>query len=224
MVKRHVKILLVEDDHALRSATEVVLRREGYDVRARADGRDLEQQVRRFLPDLAILDVRLPVGPDGHEMGRFLRYLDLPVMFLTSADSLADRLAGFDVGADDYLVKPFPMEELLARTEALLRRCGKLDTGPREVGELVIDEKARSVTRTGHPIDLTRTEFELLSALSRRPGQVLSKSQLVGQVWGFGEYGENLVEVHVSALRQKLERHGPRLVQTVRGVGYMLRP
>jgi two-component system OmpR family response regulator len=168
--------------------------------------------------------VRLPVGPDGYTLARVLRRTgDLPLLFLTAADGLDDRLAGFEAGADDYLVKPFSMAELLARAQALLRRSGRLSSAVTRVGDLVVDHGARTIVRGGESLELTRTEYELLLALAQHPGQVLSKVQLLTQVWGFDAYDTNVVEVHLSALRRKLEAHGPRLVHTVRGIGYVLR-
>jgi len=219
------RLLLVEDDDVMREAVEIAFHGEGFDVRAEADGSGIEEIVASFQPDIAILDVRLPIGPDGFSMARQLRQLDdLPVVLLTSADSLDDRLTGFRAGADDYLSKPFSMAELVARVQALLRRSGGAAESTHRVGDVVIDHGARSVTRAGAEIELTRTEYGLLWALCRRPGQVLSKQQLMQQAWrGVETYGDNVVEVHMSALRRKLEVHGPRLIQTVRSVGYVVR-
>ena len=218
------RVLVVEDDAVIRSALEVALRGEGYELRAEPDGVRLEQVAREFRPDLAVLDVRLPVGPDGYTMARLLRRASgLPILFLTAADSVDDRLAGFQAGADDYLVKPFSMAELLARVQALLRRSGRLASASWHVGDLVVDDAARMVVRAGMPLELTRTEYDLLAVLVQQVGKVLSKTQLLTQVWGFDAYDTNLVEVHMSALRRKLEAAGPRLVHTVRGAGYVLR-
>lgn len=219
------RVLVVEDDAAVRDALEIAFRGEGFEVRAEADGSDIEDILRIFQPDIAILDVRLPSGPDGYTMARQIRELDdLPVVLLTSADSLDDRLTGFRAGADDFLSKPFSMAELLARVEALLRRSGRAADGTYRAGDIVVSEGTRTVTRNGVEIELTRTEYELLSVLCRYPGQVLSKAQLLKQVWGgLDAYGDNVVEVHMSALRRKLEAHGPRSINTVRGVGYVLR-
>jgi two-component system, OmpR family, response regulator len=218
------RVLVVEDDPPIRTALEGALRSEGYEVRAEPDGTTLEQVAEQFRPDLAVLDVRLPEGPDGYVMAKQLRRTsDLPLLFLTAADAVEDRLAGFQAGADDYLVKPFSMAELLARVQALLRRAGRLQSSSWQVGDLVIDDGARSVVRGGVTLELTRTEYDLLAALAQNVGRVLSKTQLLTRVWGFDAYDTNLVEVHMSALRRKLESAGPRVIQTVRGAGYVLR-
>jgi len=217
-------VLVVEDDEPVREAVGIALRGEGYEVRSEADGSAVEEVVGKFHPDLAILDVRLPTGPDGYTMARRLRRVgDTPVLLLTAADSLDDRLAGFEAGADDHLGKPFSMAELLARAQALLRRSGRLVTASFEVGDILVDDATHTVQRGGNDIELTRTEYDLLSVLVRHPGQVLSKQQLLIQVWGFDAYDANVVEVHMSALRRKLEAFGPRVIQTIRGIGFVLR-
>jgi two-component system, OmpR family, response regulator len=219
------RVLLVEDDPALLEAVASALRGEGYRVHAEGDGTLIRDVAATFRPDLAVLDVRLPIGPSGLSIARLLRDDgELPIIFLTAADSTEDRLAGFDAGADDYLVKPFVMAELLARVRALLRRSGSLTSEIWQVGDVLVDEGTRRVHRNGSSIDLTRTEFDLLVALGRTPDRVLSKVQLLSSVWGFDSYDVNVVEVHVSALRRKLEEHGPRIIHTVRGAGYRLRP
>lgn len=219
------RILLVEDDVAVRETVAMALQREDYVVHAEADGLAIEAVAREFRPDLAILDVRLPAGPSGLSMARVLRSAsDVPILFLTAADAEDDRIAGFDAGADDYVPKPFSVAELLARVRALLRRSGRLASTVWQVADLVVDEGARQASRDGRDLDLTRIEFDLLVALGRKPGQVYSKGQLLAAVWGMDLYDPNLVEVHVSSMRRKLEAGGgPRLVQTVRGVGYALR-
>jgi DNA-binding response OmpR family regulator len=148
---------------------------------------------------------------------------DVPLIVLSSSERLEDRLAGLDAGADDVLAKPFSLAELVHKARAMLRRCGHRD-GLQHLGDLVIDEPAHSVERRGELLDLTAIEFSLLAVLGRHKGLVLSKSQLLNKVWGFDHYDVNLVEVHISALRRKLEAAGPRVIHTVRGVGYVLRP
>jgi DNA-binding response OmpR family regulator len=223
--KAPVRILVVEDEASIREALVVALGDEGYEVRPAEDGLSALRGAEEFRPDLAIVDIRLPAGPDGLGVARRIREAnDLPVLFLTAADGLEDRLAGFAAGADDYIVKPFSMSELLMRIRAILRRSGTLQSAVWQVGDLLVDEAARVVTRNGAVIDLTPTEFEVLSTLGRHRGQVLSKSQLLSLVWGYDAYDPNVVEAHVSALRRKLEAHGPRLIHTVRGAGYGLRP
>jgi DNA-binding response OmpR family regulator len=211
-------VVLVEDEEPVRRAVERALRREGITVTAFADypSPDL---VLASAPDLAVLDVLLPSG-DGFELARALRAArDLPIVFLTARDAVEDRLGGFRLGADDYLVKPFALEELLARVRAVLRRTGRLGAAI-EAGDVVVDEHAGLATRAGSPLELTATELRLLAYLVRQRGLVLSKHQLLTQVWGYDAYDPNVVEVHVSALRRKLEARGPRILETVRGLGY----
>jgi two-component system OmpR family response regulator len=219
------RVLVVEDDDAVREAVAAALRGAGYEVRDEVDGLGIDRAVHAFRPDLAILDVRLATGPSGLSIARRLRRdADIPIVFLTAADSVQDRLAGFDAGADDYLSKPFAVAELMARVKALLRRSGALSSASWQVGDLVVDEEARTAVRSDRTLELTRTEFDLLVALGAKPGRVLSKTQLLSTVWGVEMYDPNLVEVHVSSLRRKLEAEGqPRLVHTVRGAGYVLR-
>lgn len=213
-------VLVVEDDDTLRNAVGVALRRAGYTVRAEPDGTSVDAAMKQFSPDLAILDVRLPKGPNGYDIARALRrHHDLPILFLTAADNRRARLDGFEAGGDDYVIKPYDTQELLARVAALLRRA---ERRPR-LGDLVLDEAARTATRSGQPLGLTPTEYELLATLVAHAGQVLSKDQLLDLVWPEA-FDTNLVEVHMSSLRRKLEIHGPRLIQTLRGTGYTLRP
>jgi DNA-binding response OmpR family regulator len=200
------------------------LRGAGFEVRAEPDGSRLAIAVMDFHPDLAILDVRLPSGEDGFDLALHLRTMaEIPIVFVTAADALDQRLRGFEVGADDYIVKPFAASELLARVRAVLRRSGRLSSPTWQVFDLLLDEANRTARRGDHELALTRVEFDLLAVLGRFPGRVFSKTQLLSLVWGFDGYDPNLVEVHVSALRRKLDVHGGRLIHTERGEGYVLR-
>ena len=219
------RVLVVEDDTAIRDAVVTALAQAGYLARGEADGTGLRTVVGAFLPDLAILDIMLPAGPDGLALARMLRdRADLPILFLTARDGLDDRLAGFTAGADDYLVKPFALTELLARVHALLRRSGRLTSVTIQAGGLVLDEAANAAWRDGRALDLTPTELRLLGYLLARRGRTVSKAELLTQVWGYGSYDPNLVEVRVGSLRRKLEAAGPRILHTVHGHGYTLRP
>jgi DNA-binding response OmpR family regulator len=218
------RLLLIEDDQSLREAVTVTLRRAGFEVRAEPDGSGLAHAVAAFHPDLAILDVRLPRGEDGFGLAVRLRTMaEIPIVFVTAADAIDERLRGFEVGADDYIVKPFVSSELLARVRAVLRRSGRLTSPTYQVFDLLVDEANRTASRSGRDLQLTKVEFDLLAVLSRTPGQVFSKAQLLSLVWGFDGYDNNLVEVHISALRRKLEANGGRLIHTERGEGYVLR-
>ena len=216
------RVVLVEDEESVRQAVERALEGEGIVVTTFSDYPDADALL-ATAPDLAVLDVMLPNG-DGFELARMLRAArDVPIVFLTARDAVEDRLDGFELGADDYLVKPFALEELLARVRAVLRRTGRLGAAI-EAGDVVVDEQAGVAARGGSPLELTPTELRLLAYLVRRRGFVLSKHQLLTQVWGYEAYDPNVVEVHVSALRRKLEAHGPRIIHTVRGLGYRLDP
>lgn len=218
------RVLIVEDERPIRTSLDLALREEGYEVRAEAEGSAIEEIAEEFRPDLVILDVHLGDGPDGYELARRLRQTsDLPLLFLTSADDIEARLTGFEAGGDDYLTKPFSMAELLARVRGLLRRSGRLTSKVCEIGNLLVDDVARVAFRGGQRLGLTQTEFDLLALLARHPNRVFSKTQLLSDVWGFESYDVNLVEVHISSLRRKLEQHGPRLVHTVRTAGYVLK-
>ncbi|AGZ40579.1 winged helix family two component transcriptional regulator [Actinoplanes friuliensis DSM 7358] len=217
-------MLVVEDEDAIRAPLAAALRAAGHEVRECADGAGFEDVVDGFRPDLALLDVQLPGGRDGFALAGVLRNRsDCAVLMVTARDAMDDRLRGFAAGADDYVVKPFAIVEVLARVSAILRRLGRVPSAV-QVGDLVVDEDARVAVRAEAALDLTATEFKLLAYLAGHRGRILSKTQLLTQVWGYDEYDPNLVEVHVSALRRKLEQHGPRLIHTARGLGYVLRP
>ena len=218
------RVLVVEDENAIRDPLVAALRAAGHEVRGRAGGADFEDVVDTFRPDLAVLDVHLPGGRDGFALARSLSgRSDCAVLMVTARDAVADRIAGFGAGADDYVVKPFAMVEVLARVTAILRRLGRVPSTV-QIADLVVDEGAQVAARAGRPLDLTGTEFRLLVYLAGHRGRILSKTQLLTQVWGYDEYDPNLVEVHVSALRRKIEQHGDRLIHTARGLGYVLRP
>lgn len=216
------RVVVVEDEEPVRQAVERALRREGIAVTGFSDC-PAPDVVLAAAPDLAVLDVMLPNG-DGFELARQLRAArDLPIVFLTARDAVEDRLGGFELGADDYLIKPFALEELLARIRAVLRRAGRLGAAI-EAGDVVVDEQAGLAARAGSQLELTPTELRLLAYFVRHRGLVLSKHQLLTQIWGYDAYDPNVVEVHVSALRRKLEQRGPRILHTVRGLGYRLEP
>lgn len=221
-VRPHV--LLVEDDDIIRRALVIALEHEGYEVQAEVDGTRFAEILAQFQPDLVILDVRLPAGPDGYSLARSLRETsDTPVIFLTAADTEQERLSGFEAGGDDYLVKPFFVGELLARMGALLRRSGKLHPTVLRSGDVILDEAAGTAARAGHPLDLSPIEFLLLAVLLRNRGQLMSKAKLLDLLWG-DAYDPNLVEVQIYSLRRKLEAHGPRLIHTVSKMGYRIDP
>jgi DNA-binding response OmpR family regulator len=214
------RVVLVEDEESVRRAVMRALERDGIVV-VSFDDCPQPGEILAASPDLAVLDVLLPSG-DGFQLALRVRDgRDLPIIFLTARDAIDDRLHGFEVGADDYLVKPFALEELLARVRAVLRRTGRLGAAI-SAGDLVVDEQAALATRGGSALALTPTELRLLAFFVRERGLVLSKHQLLTQVWGYDAYDPNVVEVHISALRRKLEEHGPRILETVRGLGYRL--
>jgi len=215
------RILVVEDAEAIRLSVEVALRAAGFAVRALPDGDRLEEELARFRPDLVVLDVMLP-GRDGFELLRAVRRLCAAgVVMLTARDGVEDRLRGLGEGADDYLVKPFVLAELVARATAVLRRTGRTQPAI-EIGDLVVDLDAGLALYDGTRVDLTVTEWKLLAYLAAHRDRVVGKVQILSAVWGYDEYSANLVEVNVSTLRRKLEAHGPRLLHTVRGQGYVL--
>jgi len=217
------RILVVEDSEAIRVPLVTALVGHGYQAHGIPDGDDLEARLVEFDPALVLLDVMLP-GRDGFELLRVVRERSLAgVLMLTARDATEDRVRGLVGGADDYLVKPFRMAELMARVQAVLRRVG-VTGGSIACADLVIADDGVRVTRADVEIDLTATERRLLVYLAQHLGRVVSKTQLLAGVWGYEGFDPNVVEVHLSSLRRKLEEHGPRLVHTVRGRGYRLDP
>lgn len=229
------RILVVDDEPAVREALRAGLEFEGYEVTLAADGLGALEAIAKQLPDVIVLDVMMP-RMDGLTVLRRLRSFDtaLPVLLLTARDTVGDRVTGLDVGADDYLAKPFDLDELYARVRALLRRGALLTEAAAPIGidsevltyaDLTMDVLTREVTRGERPIELTRTEFNLLEMFLRHPRQVLARDQLLSTIWGF-DFGptSNSLDVYVMYLRRKTESGGePRLLHTVRGVGYVLR-
>jgi two-component system, OmpR family, response regulator MprA len=223
-----MKILVVDDDAAVRESLRRALQLEGYEVELAADGAEALDRLKLdgSAPDALVLDVSMP-RLDGLEVCRRLRRggSAVPVLMLTARDEVADRVAGLDAGADDYVVKPFALEELLARLRALLRRSTGAPADVLRFADLELDPGTRIVTRGGDPIELTRTEFSLLELFLLNPRQVLTRSVIFERVWGYDfGFGSNSLDVYVGYLRRKTEQGGkPRLIQTVRGVGYALR-
>jgi two-component system response regulator MprA len=222
-------VLVVDDDRAVRDSLRRSLEFNGYDVTLAADGAEGLAAVGAQHPDVVVIDVMMP-RLDGIETTRALRGAgnDVPILVLTARDAVGDRVEGLDAGADDYLTKPFALEELLARLRALLRRVVPDGDGDGEVlsfADLRMDVASRDVSRGGRPIELTRTEFTLLEMFLRRPRRVLDRSFILEEVWGYDfPTSANSLEVYVGYLRRKTEAEGePRLIQTVRGVGYVLK-
>ncbi|MEX2647294.1 MAG: response regulator transcription factor [Gaiellaceae bacterium] len=221
------RVLVVDDEPAVRESLRRALELEGYRVALAEDGADALAQIAADEPDAVVLDVLMPVL-DGLTACRRLRQQGsrVPVLMLTARDSVGDRVAGLDAGADDYLVKPFALEELLARIRALLRRVdAAAGDGVLRFADLSLDPATREVKRGDRSIELTRTEFHLLELFLRNPRQVLTRSLIFERVWGY-DFGptSNSLDVYVGYLRRKTEAGGePRLIQTVRGVGYALR-
>ncbi|WZH36407.1 MAG: response regulator transcription factor [Microbacterium enclense] len=215
------RILVVDDDDTIRLSVVTALRSEGFTAEGASDGTDLSSRMAAFRPDLIVLDWMMP-GPSGIRLLPVIRAAgDTAVIMLTARDEVDDRLRGFAEGADDYVVKPFTVAELVARVGAVLRRRGRLPQTV-TVGDLVVDPDAAVARRAGGALDLTATEFRLLQLFAESRGRTLSKAQILTQVWGYDDYDPNLVEVHLSALRRKMEAHGPRLIHTVRGLGYRM--
>ncbi len=224
-----MKILVVDDEPAVRDSLRRALQLEGYEVDLAGDGQEALDRLGESgsAADAVVLDVSMP-RLDGLEACRRLRAQgsSLPVLMLTARDEVADRVAGLDAGADDYVVKPFALEELLARLRALLRRAAPAEDGDLlRFADVELDPATREVRRGGDPIELTRTEFSLLELFLLNPRQVLTRSIIFERVWGYDfGFGSNSLDVYIGYLRRKTEQGGkPRLIQTIRGVGYALR-
>jgi two-component system, OmpR family, response regulator len=224
-----VRVLVVDDEPTLSELLSMALRYEGWQVRTAGDGTSAVRLARQFKPDAVVLDVMLP-DVDGVEVLRRLRghAPNVPVLFLTARDAVEDRVAGLTAGGDDYVTKPFSLEELVARLRALLRRTAANE--PRAdvllvVGDLTMDEDSHEVRRAGQAVALTATEFELLRYLMRNPRRVLSKAQILDRVWNYDFGGQaNVVELYISYLRKKIDAGRAPMIHTLRGAGYVLKP
>jgi two-component system OmpR family response regulator len=220
------RLLVVDDEETIRELLCGSLRFAGYDVTSAATGAEALRVTAESRPDLVLLDVMMPDG-DGFEVARRMRSAggpEVPVIFLTALDEVQDRLAGFETGADDYVTKPFSLEEVLARIKAVLKRTRQAAGRRLKVGDLELDEDLHEVRRGGEAVALTPTEYRLLRFLMANAGRVVSKTQIFDHVWEYNPSGEgNVVEPCISYLRRKVDQGEPRLIHTVRGVGYVLR-
>jgi two-component system OmpR family response regulator len=220
------RVLVVDDEPNIAELVAAALRYEKFDVRTAGDGKAALAEVREFAPHLVVLDVMLP-ELDGFEVQRRLQASGerVPVLFLTARDSVEDRVRGLTLGGDDYLTKPFSLEELVARVRSVLRRAStEAKPAPLRFADLELDEETREVRRGGRRIDLSPTEFALLRFLLLNARRVLSKAQILDHVWQYDFNGDSrIVETYISYLRKKVDRDGPRLIHTLRGVGYTLR-
>jgi len=218
------RILVVDDEQSIVDFIRLGLQYEGFKVATAPDGQAALRAISEFKPDLVILDIMMP-RMDGHQVAKALNgNRDVAIIFLSAKDEVENRIKGLELGADDYLVKPFDFGELLARVRAVLRRRDRIAAPILRVGDLTLQEDSREVTRAGKAVDLSAREFDLLRLLMQHANQVLPRDRILDQVWGYNFYGdENNVEVYIRYLRQKLgdERH--ELIQTVRGVGYRLK-
>jgi two-component system OmpR family response regulator len=224
-----IRVLVVDDEPSLAELLASVLRYEGWEIRTAGDGLGAVRAAREFRPDAVVLDVMLPDLSGLEVLGRLRAELPhVCVLFLTARDAVEDRVAGITAGGDDYVTKPFSLEEVLARLRGLIRRAGIARAhggAERRVGDLVMDEEAREVRRGGDLIELTATEFELLRFLMRNPRRVLSKAQILDRVWNYDFGGQaHVVELYISYLRKKIDSGRRPMIHTVRGVGYVLKP
>ncbi|HET6360201.1 response regulator transcription factor [Streptomyces sp.] len=224
-----VRVLVVDDEAALSELLSMALRYEGWEVRSAGDGAGAVRSARDFRPDAVVLDVMLPDMDGLAVLGRLRRELpEVPVLFLTARDAVEDRIAGLTAGGDDYVTKPFSLEEVVARLRGLIRRSGAATARSESllaVGDLTLDEDSHEVSRGGASIHLTATEFELLRFLMRNPRRVLSKAQILDRVWSYDFGGQaNVVELYVSYLRKKIDAGRPPMIHTRRGAGYLIKP
>lgn len=225
-----IRVLVVDDEASLTDLLQMALRYEGWEIKTAADGSSAIATARDFRPDAVVLDIMLP-DIDGLQVLQRMRAdgNDVPVLFLTAKDSLDDRIAGLTAGGDDYVTKPFSLEEVVARLRGLIRRS-TLTIHANEspiltVGDLELDEDSHEVRRAGRPIELTATEFELLRYLMRNPRRVVSKTQILDRVWDYDFGGKSsVVEIYISYLRKKIDAEGSPMLHTVRGAGYMIKP
>jgi two-component system, OmpR family, response regulator len=224
-----LRVLVVDDEPNIAELLRMALRYEGWDVEVAHTGSQAVSTARKQSPDAVVLDMMLP-DFDGMEVLRRLRSEqdDVPVLFLTARDAVEDRVAGLTAGGDDYVTKPFSLEEVVARLRALMRRAGAQQSAEHSiltVGDLVLDEDSHEVSRAGTPINLTATEFELLRYLMRNPKRVLSKAQILDRVWNYDFGGQaNVVELYISYLRKKVDAGREPMIHTMRGAGYVLKP
>ncbi|HEY3709569.1 MAG TPA: response regulator transcription factor [Amycolatopsis sp.] len=223
------RVLVVDDEASLAELLSIALRYEGWQVRTARAGREAVRSAREFRPDAVVLDLMLP-DVDGLEVMRWLRAddADLPILLLTARDAVEDRVAGLTAGGDDYVTKPFSLEEVVARLRGLMRRAGRVATATNAglvVGDLRLDEDSHEVQRGERQVELTATEFELLRYLMRNPKRVLSKAQILDRVWSYDFGGQaNIVELYISYLRKKIDADREPMIHTMRGAGYVLKP
>lgn len=225
-----VRALVVDDEESITQLISMALRYEGWDVQTASTGQEALEKMRSFEPDVAVLDIMLPDFDGMQLLSRIRADGDMcPVLFLTALDSVEDRVNGLTAGGDDYVVKPFSLEELIARLRGLVRRS-QIALAERpdpvlRVGDLTLNEDSYDVERAGESIVVTNTEFELLRFLMRNPGRVLSKAQILDRVWAYDFKGKStVVELYISYLRKKIDAGRPPMLHTVRGAGYMLKP
>jgi two-component system OmpR family response regulator len=224
-----VRVLVVDDEPSLTDLLSMALRYEGWDIKTAGDGAEALRTAREFRPDAVVLDIMLP-DIDGLELLRKLRAdtADIPVLFLTAKDDVSDRIAGLTAGGDDYVTKPFSLEEVVARLRGLIRRT-RVAAAPSDamlvVGDLTLDEDSHEVRRAGAEISLTATEYELLRYMMRNPRRVLSKAQILDRVWNYDFGGQaNVVELYISYLRKKIDAGREPMIHTLRGAGYLIKP